>query len=265
LNNLIVKNELQISAQSLAQTFEQAGMVLIERLMTSSQIEDARKGVNWALAQPPERYQWIRQRSYEWFNTHPVFVDLIQHPLILEFAETVMGSNFHLIAAQCSRNTKADPYIPKAMIIHRDREFFPKKGTPPSGIPWYNYSFSAMWYLQDTPLEMGPTQLIPGSHKHDQFVNDDALKPSQLFSRAIPVGSVLLFSNHILHRGRFNQVDQPRDLINNVYARPEINKAQLKHPALNSEQFYGPDDVYVPCEPLIKEGNAKLKMLLAPP
>ncbi|MDA0839161.1 MAG: phytanoyl-CoA dioxygenase family protein [Planctomycetota bacterium] len=236
--------------------FESQGVALIESLMTPTQIVAAQTAVEWAMSQKQERYKWIRQRTYEWFETHPIFVELMEHPLALEIAGRILGSDFHLIAAQCSRNTKDDPYAPGAMNIHRDKVFFPTDEKMTEGILPHHYGFSAMWYVQDTPLEMGPTELILRSHLTDNSYRQDALDGVELFRRSIPAGSLLLFFHRTWHRGAWNQTDTPRDLITNAYARREIDKVQLTS-SLENE-----GDCYVPCEQLLKISSESIRKLL---
>ena len=245
-----------MNPDQLVAEFESQGVALIESLMTPTQIVAAQAAVEWAMSEHQERYKWIRQRTYEWFETHPVFVELMEHPLVLEIAEKILGSDFHLIAAQCSRNTKDDPYAPGAMKIHHDRVFFPSEEKIEAGISPHYYGFSAMWYVQDTPLEMGPTELITRSHLTEEVYTEDALDGAELFRRNIPAGSLLLFFHRTWHRGAWNQTDTPRDLITNAYARRAIDKVQLTSPLENE------DDRYVPCEALIANASESIMKML---
>jgi ectoine hydroxylase-related dioxygenase (phytanoyl-CoA dioxygenase family) len=247
-----------MNSDPLVSEFESQGVVLIESLMTPTQIVSAQAAVEWAMSQEQEHYKWIRQRTYEWFETHPIFVELMEHPLVLEIAEKILDSDFHLIAAQCSRNTRDDPYAPGAMNIHHDKVFFPTEEKTSESIPPHHYGFSAMWYVQDTPLEMGPTELIPRSHVTEECFSEDVLDGVEMFRRSIPAGSLLLFFHRTWHRGALNQTDTPRDLITNAYARRAIGKVQLTSPLENE------DDRYVPCEALIANASESIgKMLRA--
>ena len=244
-----------MNPEKLVSEFESEGFVLVENLMTAEQLASAQAGVEWAMSQQPERYRWIRQRTYEWFETHPVFVELMEHPLVLETAERILGSNFHLIAAQCSRHTRGDPYAPGAMKIHQDRVFFPGEETTET-IPPHHNGFSAMWYVQDTPPAMGPTELIPRSHASDERYTEDALDEVDLFRRRIPAGSLLLFFHRTWHRGAFNQTDTPRDLITNAYAVRAIEKVQLTTPLADE------DDRYLSCEDLLAVSSDAMRLML---
>src|SRR5688500_6989309 len=165
-------NSGQVSAITAA--LDRDGYALVEQVLSAGQIADARAGVQWAMEKVPGSYKWIKQRTYEWIREHPIFVELIEHPLVIDVATQYLGPDFHLIAAQCSRNAPEEHYAPGVMQIHQDACFFPTTERARDGVPLHRYGFSAMWYLQDTPLEMGPTELVVGSHLHGdrQHTND---------------------------------------------------------------------------------------------
>jgi len=240
----------------LAQRFETDGFVLVESLLTPDMLARASAAVAWGIKNREEAYKWIRQRTYEWFEPHPVMVELIEHPLVIDFARATLGPDFHVIAAQCSRNTREDHYAPGAMNIHQDAVFFSPRGQETPGVPLHRYGFSAMFYLQDTPLEMGPTQLIPGSHQRNEPHRDGPETDALVWKQGVPAGSLLIFNHRTWHRGAPNQTGTPRDLITNAYARREITKCQIM-----VKQADGTEK-YVPCAPLLASGSALLRQLL---
>ena len=246
-----------LDTREMIETFERDGFLLIERALDERQLSAAQQGVEWAMQHQTGSYQWIKQRTYEWFREQPIFVELIEHPLVIRLAEVWLGVDFHLIAAQCSRNTREDPYAPGAMQIHADACFFPRPEQRESEIEFHRSGFSAMWYMQDTPLEMGPTELIPGSHIGEQIYQDSAVAVEMLFRRPIPAGSLLFFNHHTWHRGALNNTDTPRDLITNAYARPEIEKSQLTTSQPDGSQLY------IECEELLAEASPLLRQLLS--
>jgi ectoine hydroxylase-related dioxygenase (phytanoyl-CoA dioxygenase family) len=228
------------------------GFALIEAVLSHAQIAAAQHAVESLMAEPAERYRWIRQRTYERFAEYPIFVELIEHPPVIATARRWLGDRFHLIAAQCSRNTREDPYAPGAMKIHQDGVCFAPQPEP--GVPGYRHGFSAMWYVQDTLLEMGPTGLIPGSHRGERRHSDDEVTSDILFRRPIFAGSLLLFSHYTWHRGALNETDQPRDLITNAYARAGIAKVQLTTPSSDgTERFVPPEGLLSECSEIMRQ------------
>lgn len=245
-------------ARGWVDSYERDGFVVVDRLLDGRQLEAARRGVEWAFQCPQEKYRWIRQRTYEWFDRHPIFVELIEHPLVIAFAGEILGPHFHLIAAQCSRNTREEPYAPGAMKIHQDTVFYPPQARRKPDVPDHRYGFSAMWYLQDTPLAMGPTELIAGSHRSSQQHSDEEAS-GVVFRRDIPAGSLLVFNHRTWHRGARNGTGTPRDLITNAYARSEVDKVQLASTRADGKEGY------VPCQELLKSASQILEQLLSQP
>ena len=100
--------------------------------------------------------------------------------------------------------------------------------------------------LEDIPMEMGPTELAKGSHFHtNHFKNPkivvdhlvyqhDGTNPSSLLSNEntkeaptwttpMSAGSVLIFDDRTLHRGRGNQSDKYRHVAYFSYKRNSYN------------------------------------------
>jgi hypothetical protein len=241
-----------MTCDSVIEKFARDGWAIVEGLLSSPQIEQIQRAVRFALEQPGEESKWIRPRTYQWFDVQPIFVELMEHPFVIEFATRWLGDDFHLIAAQCSRNTRADFYAPGASAWHQDRVFFPPPERITQGVAPQRYSFSAMWYVQDTPLEMGPTELMSG------YRNDppDEYSARSLHRQHMPAGSLLLFNHRTWHRGAPNQTSTPRDLITNAYARREIEKTQLMTACPDGSQ------AYIPCQALLDSGSQILRKLL---
>lgn len=230
-----------------------SGFVVIDPLLQGESLAKAQAGVNALMDNARADLKWIRQRTYEHFAAHPVFVDLLIHPQVMAFANHLLGDDFHAVAAQCSRNLRDDPYTVGAMNIHRDRVFLPHD---PVQRPLWRHGFSAMWYMQDTPLAMGPTELIPGSHLSDVEVrNEDLAAGEDTWHQPMPAGSLLLFSHATYHRGALNNTDTPRDLITNAYTTRAIDKVQLTVKVDGEKR-------YVPYKPLLAQGDAAVLQLL---
>jgi hypothetical protein len=238
---MLMRDGVVLDAASLIDAYDRDGFVLVDRVLDERQLREARAGVEWAMANVAGNYRWIKQRTYEWVHEHPIFVELMGYPLVMEFAGRVLGEGFHLIGAQCSRNTREDMYAPGVTNIHQDACFFPARERELPGVQPHHYGFSAMWYLQDTPLEMGPTETAPRSHLTDRVYTNADLQEHQIWRRAIPAGSLLIFAHRCWHRGALNHTDRPRDLITNGYARRAVDKVQLTS--------RGPDGVIAYREP----------------
>jgi ectoine hydroxylase-related dioxygenase (phytanoyl-CoA dioxygenase family) len=234
---------------SMSDAFDREGYLVVERVLDARQLREAEAGVRWAMGNVPGEYKWIKQRSYEWFREHPIFAELIEHPLVMDFARHYLGPDVRLIAAQCSRNTREDHYAPGVMQIHQDACFFAPPGASPPGVPEHRYGFSAMWYLQDTPLDMGPTELVPGAHLDGQrqHTNDSLTADhARIWRAAIPAGSLLFFNHRTWHRGAPNRTDRPRDLITNAYARGPVIGSQITTKIADGSMKYVPPTDLLP-------------------
>ena len=76
--------------------------------------------------------------------------------------------------------------------------------------------FSAFIYLDDVRPDSAPLDVVPGTHTHYQFLDDEEkdLMTSVPFARlAVPQGTVVIYDSRTLHRGAANT---------SPYARPTI-------------------------------------------
>jgi hypothetical protein len=103
----------------------------------------------------------------------------------------------------------------KPQYIHRDSAFL-FGGIPAElELPWW--SFQIIIPLVDVPLECGPTEYWPGSHKRFDAAAVTAQPPQRTPMRA---GSVFAYSALTLHRGGANISNIVRPIIYIIYQRP---------------------------------------------
>lgn len=147
---------------------------------------------------------------YEMFNRGPLAQRAIGHPAILEVIEPLLGEDCHVIANTCWRNPPelarshgggfwhidAGPHIPRDPDIPWDDR-----------IPYPVFAVGAHLYLQDCPLECGPTGVIPGSHRSGQAPPREHFNDAELSwngRAALPLtaaaGDVALFVSDVWHR-----------------------------------------------------------------
>ena len=93
-----------------------------------------------------------------------------------------------------------------------------------------------------TPLEMGPAQLVAGSHTglrqwtdaeadaSNELVASLALDGVHTGGSVIPAGSLLIFNTRACHRTTpaGNRTSTPRDIVTNAYALPCVEKAAAR-------------------------------------
>ena len=88
----------------------------------------------------------------------------------------------------------------------------------PLSRPRHHYPRYAMilYYPQDTPVERGPTQLIPATHFSSTHSNEDKMRGLQA---AGPAGTCVLAHFDIVHGGSLNTSDRTRNMAKFVFAR----------------------------------------------
>ncbi len=126
----------------------------------------------------------------------------VTHPLLLGFAEAVMGPFVQLDSAVVN----AEPPSSREMRMrpamwHRDRF-----GSVPPNVYMRPTSVAFLSYLQGMTDDVGPLRVIPGSHRESRLVTGEALyEPSvdELLVRAEP-GDVVAIHHNLLHSGTRN-------------------------------------------------------------
>ncbi len=147
---------------------------------------------------------------YEMLNRSALCQAVIGHAAILETIEPLLGEDCHVIANTCWRNPPrernthgggawhidAGPHIPRAPGIAWDER-----------IPYPVFAIGAHIYLQDCPLECGPTGVVPRSHKSGQRPPEDRVWDVELTCDGrgvIPLtahsGDVAMFVSDVWHR-----------------------------------------------------------------
>ena len=70
-----------------------------------------------------------------------------------------LGSEYHLICAEITRNEKGNHYLEGVKNAHQDGCFFPQQPELLEEMQTRMYGFTAQWVILDIPARMGPTQL----------------------------------------------------------------------------------------------------------
>jgi hypothetical protein len=232
------------------------GVTIIEAALTDDQCRQSLEGIDWAMRTQVGLHPLLRQRTYEYFRQFPIFVELIEHPLAIGVADQCLGSEYHLICAEITRNEKDNHYQEDVKNAHQDRCFFPEQPELREDLQNRMYGFTAQWVILDIPAQMGPTQFIPESHIGGTPDAIDRPDSCFAFQDHFPKGSLVLYDHRTWHRGTDNHSDRPRDLIQNSYALHAVDKVQLRTPT-------DAGDVYIPCESLIDQGSETIRRLLS--
>ena len=82
---------------------------------------------------------------------------------------------------------------------------------------WHTFRAANLFYFpHDTPLAMGPTRLLAGSHL---YANLHGIRREQAFMRAMPAGSVVLADFDVAHAGAPNRTEKSRYMLKFVALR----------------------------------------------
>jgi len=184
------------------------------------------------------------------FQRGEIFEQLLDHAPIVDLAEFILGANCHVIA-----NTSIITHKHEGIDSwHVDEELFPpiQNGTElPSVIQAPVYIITCLYYLTDVTADMGPTQLVPGSHRSgkepDKALNYKEQGPVSILAKA---GDCLLFNGQTWHRGARNESDNPRIVQQVIYGKRWI-----------SQRFY-PFINYTMPQHIIDRANPRRKRLL---
>ncbi len=149
-------------------------------------------------------------------------------PKLLAVIEPLLGEDCHVIANTAWRNvaghaggpwhTDAGPHVPRAEGVEW-----------PEAIPYPVFAIGMHLFLEDCPVEAGPTAVAPGSHRSGQGVPRgraedvsltwDGRRPVLLSARA---GDAALFVSDAWHRGTPAQPGFRRLFLQVHYARRDI-------------------------------------------
>ncbi|MYB36707.1 MAG: phytanoyl-CoA dioxygenase family protein [Gammaproteobacteria bacterium] len=147
---------------------------------------------------------------YEMFNRSPRAQKLVGRREILDVIEPLIGEDCHIIANTCWRNPAntehrhggggwhidAGPHIPR-----------PEGVEWPDEVPYPVFAIGVHIFLEDCPIECGPTGVIPGSHKSGRPPPPDRRMDETLICNGVSVlpleakaGDVALFASDVWHR-----------------------------------------------------------------
>lgn len=197
--------------------FLEHGYLILERLIGPARLERAREALEARYALEGERGGWEQpgthpnvRRLCNLFAKGDVFVDLAVEPVLLAFAELVIGREFRW---QAMNAHDPRPGIRTRQALHADRQFF-------AGCQGY---LNVIWALDDLTAENGATRLVPGSHRRPwpRAVLDNPLAPVEGEIQALaPAGSAILVHGDTWHGACDNNSAGTRRVLHLGYACP---------------------------------------------
>ena len=146
----------------------------------------------------------------------PLVRQVFDHPSVVGALQSVVGADYYL---QPHRHPHYNPAGSKGQTVHQD-----------GGKRWSHRTryLLAFYYPQDTPLERGPSGIVPGSH---YFNTPEGARIEQELPLVTPAGTVTIANYDLWHRAMPNTSDQHRYMIKFLFARMSEPRA----PAWNNQ------------------------------
>ena len=172
---------------------------------------------------------------------HPIFLELLTHPLIIALWQRYLGED--IICSSWSANTVHAGY--DNFGWHSDYPYW--SITPPW--PEGNWAVQTIWMLNDLTVENGATAILSGSHKlrrppdpeiKNQWIDEAEIVTGQR-------GSVVVMHGACWHTARPNQTQESRSVLLGMYMRPcfipqedmRTQLAELENPSELVQQLLG--------------------------
>lgn len=199
-----------------------------------------------------ERLQWILHEEGNPGNNIlpavPEMQQVLDSPVIRGALTSVLGPNYVLHPHRFVHNMEpAERAEGEAHIGKGSGSFvgWHQDSHSPLSRPRHHLARYAMilYYPQDTPVEMGPTQVIPATHLHADFTDADRARG---FQAAGPAGTCILVHFDIVHGGSLNLADKTRHMAKFVFARVD----EPTEPSWDcaTDTWQTPEGHQAPCE-----------------
>lgn len=153
----------------------------------------------------------------------PEMQQILDSPRIRGALASVLGPKFVLHPHRYVHNNEPGEQTPEGGKMGKGSHSFigwHQDSHSPLARPRHHYLRYAMllYYPQDTPIEMGPTQLIPATYLHRTLSETDYTRG---FQAAGPAGTCVLIHFDIAHGGSLNIGASTRHMAKFVFTRTE--------------------------------------------
>ncbi|HEV2652129.1 MAG TPA: phytanoyl-CoA dioxygenase family protein [Rhizomicrobium sp.] len=237
--NLIVLNDPVPAAST---QLEREGFAHLRGVLTADEIAALAAEISDVYANSAiDRERDVNdEHRYGMLNRSPLSQKAIGSRSILDVIEPLLGDDCHVIANTAWRNVEghqggrwhidAGPHVPRAENV-----------AWPDAIPYPVFAIGMHLFLQDCPLEAGPTAVLPGSHRSGRLPpgGDRTFDPDLTFENKKPVllaakaGDAILFVSDVWHRGTPAQEGHGRFFLQCHYGRRDIAQRIAMTDAVN--------------------------------
>jgi len=214
--------------QHLAQ-FKEQGFTVFERVFDEPTMAAWRAKFHQMQADGVGGGQGTGEAAAWWYGdmleyAPGLMLPAVNHPLLMDFAELVLGPFVQLDNLTFAAFPPADANTKKGAVSgwHRDRW-----SHLPTGQGYERpLAINAIAYLQDLTDDYGPLRVVPGSHLDPTSYPRDLRNqphPQEKLVR-MKAGDVVFVHNGLLHSGTANATDKPRYFFSIYY-----NLTWLRH------------------------------------
>lgn len=236
-----------------AEEFHARGFTVVRGAIGADYADRLRAEVERVFAGPEDGYGPIVRTKM--FEQGEIFENLLEQQPVLQIAQAILGANIHMFAM----NALKTPPGTGISNWHVDDELFmpiPEGVELDSRMQVPVHMLTCIYYLVDVDEAMGPTQLVPGSHRSGS--HPDRRQAPPIYKGQGPVsitaqkGDCLLFDGQTWHRGAPNESDKPRIVQQVCYSKRWV-----------AQRFYPFIDYRMPQEVVDRARNnpQRLKLL----
>jgi ectoine hydroxylase-related dioxygenase (phytanoyl-CoA dioxygenase family) len=148
-------------------------------------------------------------------DRHECFLDLIDHPMVMEIAPWFLGESY-LNESFLLHGLSANVTYPgcKDMGVHGDTDNL----LPHINVPVH---LRVIWCIDDFDEEVGATRVVPKSHLLGKYPEKDGSVKYETLAAVAPAGSALIYDGRLYHgTGANNSKDRQRAAIISGYIQP---------------------------------------------
>ena len=171
----------------------------------------------------PEAGGFLSKHVNNVFNRDRTFLRYTDYPEVIDLAEALHGDDCHIIGMTGWMTGGGRP----DQQLHCDWLPFPLPehvlADPQVRMPFF--ITTAHYYLNEMYEELGPTKLVPGSHRSGHRPDGETTwKGRGEQSVLCQAGDVVMFRCEVWHRGTANRSDETRYLLQVHYAQRMITQ-----------------------------------------
>ena len=207
-----------------AQAMERDGFIYLPAVINAAQVAELRacsdrittsSAPGWEGGCNPDDNRM--KEIHNAFNRDPLYLDYLDKPDVIDLVEDTLGDECHIIQmTQWNTGKRGE------QTMHTDLKpiNLPDDVAGNERVKIQALITTAHFYLDDIYEELGPTRLIPGSHRagHTPKPEDDDWKGEKAKSILCKAGDVVVFRSDLWHRGGANSTDQIRYLLQVLYS-----------------------------------------------